>query len=97
MDKLQNNLTSLEASASETFAFPVEQEEQVPQWAQELQKDMDELRSRFDVTDKEETETPLEISKILTLKFQSQVKFFLKIHYKSQVRNSVKLFKSLNT
>ena len=56
MEKLQNNSTSLEALASETFAFPVEQEEQVPQWAWELQKDVDELLSRFDVTEEEETE-----------------------------------------
>ena len=46
----------MEALASETFAFPVEQEEQVPQWARELQKDVDELRSRFDVTEEDETE-----------------------------------------
>ena len=56
MEKLQNNLTSLEASASETFAFQVEQEEHVPEWAHELQKHMDGLRSRFDVTDEENTE-----------------------------------------
>ena len=56
MEKLQNNSTSLEALASETFAFPVEQEEQVPQWARELKKDVDELRSRFDVTEEDETE-----------------------------------------
>ena len=56
MEKLQKNSTSSETSGSETFAFPVEQEEQVPQWARELQKDMDELRSRLDVTDEEDTE-----------------------------------------
>ena len=56
MEKLQKNSKSSEASASETFAFPVEQEERVPQWARELQKDVDALRSRLDVTDEEDTE-----------------------------------------
>ena len=56
MEKLQKNSKSSEASASETFAFPVEQEEQVPQWARELQKDVDALSSRLDVTDEEDTE-----------------------------------------
>ena len=45
-EKLQKSSSGSEALASETFAFPVEQEEQ---WALELQKDVNEFRSRLDV------------------------------------------------
>ena len=46
VEKLQKSSSGSEALASETFAFPVEQEEQ---WALELQKDVNEFRSRLDV------------------------------------------------
>ena len=47
MEKLQRNLAGLEASASESFAFPVHEEDQVPQWARQLQKDVEDIRLRM--------------------------------------------------